>query len=182
MLTYLKKLYSVDLADYFSVGTSFRINQLLFFVSIGLAIACVMLYLKKRAISSLIKRFLRHEIFTEETAKTKAELGIKNQLFLRDVLDTGELASHVACVGRKKMTYEEFLKNAKKKKKDRAPEDDNARYYLPQENREQVRHIYERDSSSPVRLVLSLILLFAGFFALEALMPTILSFASGISF
>ena len=112
------KYFSVNLNDYSNIGIDFEINKLLFFVAIGLCAACIFINYYQGNISVLLKKLIRLEAFSEDKSKTLKEIGLADHKPTKNLIlkNTGIIKKVVAVVGRKTLTYEEYIALEKQKK------------------------------------------------------------------
>ena len=128
---FYNEFIDVNLADYENIGLNLPINQLLFFLTIGLCAAIIVIGRKQRAVSLILKKLIRKDCYTEENAKTLAELGLSGEDRVKKLLRSGAgyLKKTVLRVGARELTYEEYEallkaeKAAKANKKGKPHED-----------------------------------------------------------
>ena len=207
-MEFFKKIYtkyfSVNLKDYSNIGINFEINKFLLLIALGLCVACIFINYYQGNISLLLKKLSRLEAFSEEKSKTLKELGLQNhnptkRLILRD---SGVIKKVVCIVGRKRLTYEEYIaaekqKNKTKKRLVSKSDDENcsenqnqpktdeiidfskARIYIIPEMRDYAEHSL-KNGASPVRAALYCVMIFAFFAILIVSMPSILSLINSL--
>lgn len=214
-MNFFKKIYikyfSVNLNDYPNIKVDFEINKFLFFVALGLCFACFLINYYQLNISVLIKKLIRLEAFSEDKGKTLKELGLADHKPTKNLLlkNSGIIKKVVAVVGRKNLTYEEYIaaekqKKASKKKssfaidskennnsditaekstetKDTADEIDFsiAKLYIIPEMREYAEHSM-KNGSSHIKTALYCVLILVFFIALVLLMPSLLVLVNNI--
>ena len=121
-MEYLKKLYtkyiSVNLKDYIGGNVDIPINKILIFIALGLCVACVFINYNQSIISRLLKKLIRLDAFSEESSKTLKDLGLADHSFTKRLIlkNSGAIKKVLGVVGRKTMTYEEYIAFEKKKK------------------------------------------------------------------
>lgn len=120
-MDYLKKLYtkyfSVNLHDY-GIDVNFEINKFLFFIAIGLCVACVLINYYQRNTALLLKKLIRLDAFSEEQSKTLSELRLSDNKAVKALIlkNSGSVKKIVEVIGRKKVSYEEYITSEKQKK------------------------------------------------------------------
>ncbi len=193
------KYFSVNLNDYPNIDVNFEINKFLFFVALGLSVACIFINYYQSNVSLLLKKLIRLEAFSEEKSKTLKELGLQNHRPTENLIlrDSGIIKKVVCIVGRKRLTYEEYInaENQKKQAKKRLifkvdDESDNnneetshstesidfskTKLYILPEMRDYAEQSL-KNGSSPVKAVLYCVMIFAFSAVLIVSMPSILS-------
>ena len=114
----------LNLKDYPSIALDVEINKLLFFLAIGLCVACFILNYFQSNVSLFLRKLLRANAFSEENAKTLKDLGLNDNRVLAGLIkkDSGIIKKAVSVIGMKRLTYEEYRaaelerKRAKKKR------------------------------------------------------------------
>ena len=211
-MDYLKKLYtkyfSVNLKDY-NIDIDFEINKFIFFIAIGLCVACIFINYYQRNTSLVLKKLIRLDAFSEDSAKTLAELRLSENKAVKTLIlkNSGAIKKVIGVVGRKKLSYEEYLtieKQKKTKKKQstsvkkesentdtsdietRSKENNiaeldfsTAKVYILPEMREYAERAIRFDSS-PIKTALYCVMIFSFFMVLILTMPYILNAASGL--
>lgn len=211
-MDYLKKLYtkyfSVNLKDY-NIDIDFEINKFLFFIAIGLCVACIFINYYQRNTSLVLKKLIRLDAFSEDSAKTLAELRLSGNKAVKTLIlkNSGAIKKVIGVVGRKKLSYEEYLtiekqKKTKKKQSTSAKKESEntdtsdietrskenniaeldfstAMVYILPEMREYAKRAIRFDSS-PIKTALYCIMIFSFFMVLILTMPYILNAASGL--
>ena len=208
-MDYLKKLYakyfSVNLKDYSNINIDLEINQVLFFLALGLCAACIFINYYQGNISLLFKKLIRLEAFSEEKSNTLKDLGLKDHKPTKILLikNSGSIKRVINVVGRKRLTYEEFIESEKEKKQSKKhliskSSDENSAYdnnsrptktsenlqseidfetakiYIIPEMREYAEHAI-KSGTSPIKTALYCILICSFFVVLIISMPTILT-------
>ncbi len=116
--SFYNKYIELNLNDFFEIGFDFKINKVLFFAFLGIVIACIITNYVESGISVALKRLLRTETNSEDTAKTLAELGLKDSRCARLSLARrgGMTARLILVAGEKRPTYEEYIAEQKELK------------------------------------------------------------------
>lgn len=184
--TFITKYFLLDIKDYLPVDFSFRINEILLFLFVGIALACFAFEWMNGIRYRGVRALLRHDATSEEKAKTPKELGIAAQRsVLRALSEGGSLERLVSVVGKKKPTYEEYIaaEREKKRSKKRSEQEDvlQQRFYLSSDSVERARHIYEKSAPSLLHALFLLPLLLALYVAVALLMPSLLQVIASLT-
>lgn len=186
--TFFTKYFLLDIKDYLSTDFSLRINELLFFLFVGIALACLYAEWQSSIRYRGVRALLRHGAIGEEKAKTPRELGLSGQTaVLRALAEGGSLSHLVSAVGRHKPTYEEYLaaerqkrksKNKKEKGKKTAVQAESEHFYLPEDALDRAKRLYDKSAPSLLHALLMLPLLLAVYVGIALLMPSLLQLAA----
>ena len=108
---FYQKYIELNLADFFDIGFDFKINKVLFFAFLGIIVACIFTNYIESGISLTLKRLLRTESHSEQSAKTLSELGLKNSKCARLAIGmrSGMTARLIRASGERALTYEECI-------------------------------------------------------------------------
>lgn len=71
---FYNKYLSINLNDYSNIGIDLEISKILFCFLVGLIIATVIVNYRRASMILIIKKLLRHEVFSEDSAKSLSEL------------------------------------------------------------------------------------------------------------
>lgn len=205
------KYFSVNLNDYPNIGIDFEINKFLFFIALGLCAACIFINYYQGNISVLLKKLIRLEAFSEDKSKTLTDIGLADHKPTKNLIlkNSGIIKKVVAVVGRKTLTYEDYIAAEKQKKAAKrrlvskvdcdtqeisdseknssvnelssAEEIDFsvARLYIIPEMREYAEHSL-KSGTSPIKTALYCVLILAFFVALVLTMPSLLTLINNI--
>lgn len=178
---FYEKYFLVNLNDYFNLGFDLEISKILFCLLVGLIAATILIGYKRAAMITIIKKLMRHEIYSEEEAKTLGEMDI-NTLGTRLALNgSGRLSKIVLRAGEKQYTYEEYSALIKTKGfKEEKSNFDEARFYLSKENFTDAQKVLDIPSPSLINTILFCILLIAIYICIILIIPGLLSFISSI--
>ena len=197
------KYFSLNLNDYPNIGVDLEINKLLFFVFIGICVACFIINYNQSNIALLLKRLMRAEAFSEENSKTLGELGLADNKSVKNLIskDSGIIKKVVSVVGKRKMTYEEYIesenqrKAAKRMKNAPSAENsssdissegssfdnmDSVKLYIAPDMKDYAEHTFENNNGSIIKTALYCILIFAFYLALVFIMPSLLDAVNSI--
>ena len=180
----LKDLFLLNLNDYSNININFPI--IIFFFALTVAFSVVSFIINARNMHSvnLIKQLLRHEAYTEESAKTLSELKIKAGYLLKNMLSqkTGKLTSIVCRVGDTKMTYEQYMIASKQKGyKEEKIDFSSAKFYIPNERRENGKKMVDKDTSTRLKPILATIFLIAIFACIAIVTPDLLDYINRLA-
>ena len=121
-MEFLKNIYtkyiSVNLKDYIHPDLDFPINKVLIFVAIGLCIACIVINYTQSVTSRFLKKLIRLDAFSEDSSKTLKDLGLADHKQTQLIIsrNSGAVKRILGVVGRKKITYEEYVAAENRKK------------------------------------------------------------------
>ena len=183
MYGFYKNYISLNLKDYSGIGIDLEITKLLFAFFIGMIAATIVINYNRASTSLVIKKLLRHEALTEESAKTLSELSA-NLFGVKMLLKSnGRIKRIIKRVGQQEYTYEEYM--SRKKKKDKGVDSNcfkeekidfiSARFYISEDRITEANGIVDRSETSVINTVLFCILITAVFICLVFLMPEILN-------
>ena len=199
------KFFSLNLNDYANIGVNLEINKLLFFVFLGLCVACFIINYNQSVVALILKKLLRAEAHSEENAKTLSDLGLKESKTAKRLIlkNSGSISRIISVCGIKKLTYEEYIeaekqrklqkKNKNKISKNKEEGDSSnlsganiendvlsAKLYIPEDKKELAIRTYTNNSSSVIKTALYCVLLFAFYLALAFTMPSLLDAVNSI--
>ena len=197
----IKKFYEdyicLNLKDYPSIALDVEINKLLFFLAIGLCVACFILNYFQSNVSLFLRKLLRAEAFSEENAKTLKDLGLNDNRVLAGLIkkDSGIIKKAVSVIGMKRLTYEEYRaaelerKRTKKEKSgEKTPKDistveidlNEAKFYISDDKRSYAEHAYKNNNGSVIKTLLYSVLILAFYLLIVFLMPSLLTAVNSI--
>ena len=181
----IKEIYdryiNLNLKEYSNINVDFEINKFLIIVLFAIIIATVLINLKRTFITRLLNNLIRHEAFSEDSAKTLAELDLLNPVMKHIISESSQLSRLISRVGEVKMSYEEYLEKIKEKGyKEEKINFDEARFYIKEENLISAKDASANKSSSLLNTVLLCVLTFMVFVCLILLMPEILGIINNL--
>ena len=213
IMEFFKKIYtkyiSLNVKDYLGGNFDFQINKVLIFLAIGLCIACFFINYNQSVVSRLIKKLIRLDAFSEDSAKTLKDLGLTDHKPTKILIskNSGVTKRVLGVVGRKTLTYEEYIaaerakKEAKKarltKKNTKSTPDTTcendapaenfdveldfltARFFVIPDTREYAERYVRRDYS-PLKTAIYCVFIVLFFTALIITMPYLLKAARGM--
>ena len=136
-MKYIKEFFFLNLNQYENISTPFPIGMVSIALAIFMCIGAVYYYYYKNYTCALLRALKRHEAKDEESAKTLKELRLHTSYSIkRALLKQGKLSSLVKEVGKKQMSYEEYLKLGKKARKPEKADFEKARYYIPNDKKD----------------------------------------------
>lgn len=178
---FYNKYFLVNLNDYSNIKIDLEISKILFFLLVGIIIATVIVNYRRASMILIIKKLLRHEIFSEDSAKNLSELGIDNIGVRLALSSGGRLSGIVLRAGEKKYTYEEYSQLIKSKKfKEEKIDFSDARFYINKENLEDAQKIVDVPMPSIINTLLFCILLIAVYIFIILLIPELLTLINNI--
>ncbi len=181
MINLLKKYLSINLIDYENIAIDLEINKVLLFVLIGLLFATVISNIKRGMLIFTVKKLLRYEAISEESAKTLKDMRIDSFFVKRELSGETRLKKLVSYAGEEKLTYDEYIKQLKDKKyKEKKPDYSTLKLYISKENLDKAKHIESYNSVTVVNTILICLLYFIIFTCLIIIMPEILTLINNI--
>ena len=175
---FYNRVFNINLNDYPNIGISFPINKVLFAITVVICIACVFVEIQRKYTKDLVRKLMRHEAVSEESAKTLEELGLNSGFFIKRQLQSefsfaGRLIKRV---GQKEYTYEEYVELQKQKKQVKEKIDfQTARFYLNGKEELRRKHIIENYNPSILRTAMWCLLMLVLYICIALLVPEILS-------
>ena len=168
----LKDYFFLNLNYYFK-GFDFQINIFLLALSLGIAIASILVTVYKRNLSNIVRQLTRHGADSEANAKTLADLKIKPGFTVKSSLSKrGQLSAIVGMVGG--FPFEKKTEGKKEEKIDFST----ASFYI--KNSDRAARINEEKFPSYVNAILAAVLIIMITVIITLLMPEILTFITGI--
>lgn len=189
----------LNLKDYKNIGIDVEINKLILLFFGALIIGCIIVSINQMNLTLLIRKLMKIEAYTEESAKTLSELGLADNAGIKSLVNKndGRISKIIAVVGIKRQTYEEYMEAERKRKEARRlpPAErkavldslsvgeidaSNAKIYIPEDKKEYASYVYSSGNGSVVKTVLSCTLILVVAVAIILLMPTLLSLLNNI--
>lgn len=203
-MTFFQKIYrnyvSVKLSDYKGFNSDLQINKLLFFVFLGLAVACVIINYNNNAVSVLLKKLTRTGAFGADKSKKLSELGLGSSRAIKRVLraKSGVVKHLITEKSAIKLSYEEYtaLEKAKKsikgvskkEKKEKLSEIneklspsinfDTAEFYIPEDMKDASERFISDKSTTLTQGFIYALLVLVFYVGVMFLMPTLLTWIS----
>lgn len=173
--------FFLNLKDYPNINIDLEINVLLFFISVAICVAAVIITLYRSSLQKIIKQLSRLEAKDEASARTLKDIGLEKSIFIRMALSReGRLTRMIGRVGETKYTYEEYLALSKKKGfKHEKVDFSVAEFYIREERADEAKNIIENYGTSMYRTALYCVLVIALYVCLALFMPEILVFIDG---
>ncbi len=175
------KYLSINLNDYSNIGIDLEISKILFCFLVGLIIATVIVNYRRASMILIIKKLLRHEVFSEDSAKSLPELDA-NSLGVRLSLTSDKRTmSMVKRAGEKQYTYEEYSALIKSKDfKEEKIDFEEAKFYLDETSLEDAKKVVDVPAPSVINTLLFCVLLIAVYICLILLIPEILNLINNL--
>ena len=152
---FLKYYFSINLANYPHIGINFEINKILVLFLVGMIITIVVVNLRRDAISTFLKKLLRHKAFDEESAKTLDDIAYNTFLIKLSLSGGGRISKVVKRVGEKEYTYEEYSEAIKSKEfKEEKIDFSSAQFYICENALDEANRIAEMRNTSVLNTVL----------------------------
>ncbi len=177
---YINDFLLLDVSKYLKNAPSIKINLFIFAIALGLSIAAFVVSHHKIHTLRVIKQLLRHNIKSEQEAKTLGELRLNDSRALKRMLSqSGQLTDMVKMVGKKQYTYEEYIALQKKKElKEEKIDFSVARFYLAPEKVDKAKRMQETEKPSYIKTALACVLILAVAVCITLAMPEFLSLLS----
>ena len=177
-MDFYQKYFLINLNDYSNIGIDLEINKLLFIVTLAIILATLAISLIRSTMHIALKRMVRKEALSEDSAMTLDELGI-NSLALRLALSNdGILTKIIGRAGEKQYTYEEYIEYSKKKHKKEKTDFKSAKFYIRESAMDRAQSILDSNDTPILHTALFCVLIFAIFVVLTLMMPDILEFVN----
>lgn len=195
---FYEKYFELNLSDYPNIAVNFEINKVIAVLFLGLCVASVFISIRQSKISLLLRKLMRAEAYSTDTAKKLSELNLTGNRGIYSIITSsnGVISKLIAVVGQKRLTYEEYVALEKKKRDERKlppqerseptntsyefPGIDDIRVYIPESQRDYATHFYEMNTASPIKTALGCLFIIAIAVALILLMPSLLSALNNI--
>ena len=178
---FYNKYLSINLNDYSNIGIDLEISKILFCFLVGLIIATVIINYRRACMILIIKKLLRHEIVSEENAKTLSELDINSFGARLSLSSDKRLMSMVKRAGEKQYTYEEYSELIKSKNfKEEKIDFDEAKFYLNEDALDDAKKIVDVPAPSIINTILFYVLLVAIYICIILLIPEVLNLINNI--
>ena len=173
---FYQKYFLVNLNDYSNIGVDLEISKVLFYFLIGIIVATAIINYRRSAMITMIKKLLRHEIYSEDDAKTLTELNINNFGTRLALNGKGRLSGIVKRAGEKEYTYEEYSALIKSKNfKEEKINFEEAKFYLNKEKEEDAQRVLNVPAPTVINTLLFCILLIAVYICIIMIIPDILT-------
>ena len=168
----------INLKDYGFISFDFYINIFLFALCVCVCISSFYIEHQRGSMALMLKQLIRHNAFSEESAKSLMELGLLSSLSIKRSLSREtRLSKIVSRVGYKKLSYDEFMALSKEeRKKLNAVDFSTAKFYISPESSNEAKHVYETYQTSLVKTLLMCALVFLIYGALCAISSEVLEY------
>lgn len=178
LANFYKDYLSLNLNKYINIGFDLEINKIIFYISIGVMIASIILNYRKYCMIVFIKRLLRYEAINENKAKSIAKLGVKKNL-ASCAMSLNRVSRIVSSTEKIEYTYKEYSeliknRNYKEEKIDFSKD----KLYIKEDGIDEARSIAEYNYPTPFSTILFCLFIFATSVCIMFIMPTILNFLS----
>ena len=178
---FYEKYFLVNLNDYPNIGIDLEISKILFCLLVGLIIATVIIGYRRFAMITIIKKLMRHEIYSESDAKTLTELNIDSFGTRLSLKGKGRLSGIVKRAGEKEYTYEEYSALIKSKDfKEEKIDFSEAKFYLNKDNLIEAQKVLDVPTPSIINTSLFCVFLIAVYICIILIIPEILSLINNL--
>ncbi len=181
MLYYIEKFFNSNLNQYDKINIDFPIGLFIFLLIVTLCLTVFFIHFKKKYLQDVLFMLVRYEGIGEENSKTVSELFLNPTLMKLFVSYKGQFASFVKIAGRKKLSYEDYIKLTKEEKKKYDEVNFNtAKFYIPENQLDAVKNKIEKENVSIFSPVLVSVLFIVILILLIRFLPNILEFINSI--
>lgn len=199
---FYRKYIDIKLSDYKGFESELAITKLLFFVFLGLALASMFINYYNSTATLVLRKLTRTGSHGEEQAKKLSDIGLDSSRSVKWLLKTrsGALKRLIAVSGEKELTYEEYTALFKKKKHLRGLSKEEKRkklaeideklspkinfaeasFYIPTDKKDSADTFIADKSTTLTKGLISCAILFAAYIIIALVLPSILSWISGL--
>ncbi len=178
---FYNKYLSINLNDYSNIGIDLEISKILFCFLVGLIIVTVIINYRRASMILIIKKLLRHEVLSEDKAKTLSELDADNFGTRLSLRSDKRLLQVVKRAGEKQYTYEEYSALIKSKDfKEEKINFDEAKFYLNESTLDDAKKIVDVPAPSVVNTILFCVLLVAIYICIILIIPELLNLINNL--
>lgn len=172
--------FTIEAREYanftFDAAARTTVRNVILGFAIGILIAALYAFYQKNVPGKVIHALLRAEAFSEETAKTAAELGLDGKFFaLFELKHNAMLKKLVVCV-----CVRMGVPRKAENEADGGEEADGEAYYIPEELKYRAEVRYEKKGNGPVALIITVVLTAVLAILLIRLTPALLTVADHI--
>lgn len=178
----LKKAFEINLNDYENINFNLEINKVVLGASIALIIGIILFNTYRAKIRLVVMQLLRHEAYSEESAKTLAQLKIDKTFILKYLFKGNNILTKiVARVGEKRFTYEEYVALSKEERvKAELIDFEAAAFYIRDDKKEFALSIVDKYNTSITKTLLAILFVVSMCVCIISCMPGILNVLSNL--
>lgn len=173
----LASFFTIEAGNYknftFSAETASFVRNIILAMCAGILLAALCTMYQRYIPGGFIRALLRAEAFSEENAKTLAELGYEKNIFIRFELRFGTLLL-------KHLHFTDENNTAANENTKRSCPTQNARFYIPEELKYRAELRYDTKGSGPLQFIITVFLTGGIAVILIKTIPLILSFVDAI--
>ena len=179
-MKFIKDFFFLNFNQYENFGLYFPVGALLSLLCIASSFAIIFVTFYKKKTGLLCRRLLRYDAIGEDRAMTLGELKIANSFLLKGALlrGGGQLTYTVKRAGQVKLSYEEYIKESKKKAKNGNEQDktsfETERFYIDPERTDIAKKIVENSEISWIGSTVVAILFIAFWIVSAKFLPNLL--------
>ena len=178
---FYEKYFLLNLEDYPNFGISLEINKVMFFLVIGIIVAAFVINYNRNCAQQLVSKLMRHSAFDSDNAKTLGEMRITSFWTKHLLSSSARIKGIIKRSGEKIYTYDEYIAATKEKGyKEEKIDFETARFYIPEDKRDEATHIHEMKDTTLIGTILFALLMLALCVCLMFLMPEILPFLNNL--
>ena len=169
--------FNLNLTKYENIGVNIDISKLLLLIFIILCAVTFIINWHRGYMSLAIKQIFRHGAFGEAKAMTLKDLGLSSsRSIVRALKKDSRLSKIITRKGKKKYTYEEYMKLSKKDRGIDNFDIETAEFFVSEECMPLAKNIYDNYSPSLLKTIFLCVLYLIFFVSLTVIAPQILEF------
>lgn len=173
-MDFYKEYFLINLKDYKNIGFDLEIVKLLFIVAIAAVVAIIAINYIRYTRRILVKKLMRREALTEDSAVTLDEIELNHARYRRALDPYKKLSDIIGRVGEKEYTYDEYVELLKDENFSDEIDFKTARFYIRADEIDQANKINESSDALVLHTVMECAFIIAVFACLIFLMPSIL--------
>ena len=142
----------------------------------------------KRTLGRLVRRLIKSEALSADSAKTLDELGLTKSRAIRLFINKTTLSKAVRCreedefygIGKlegKEDAYKEYLRTPKKLRYKRDPQKDH--FYIPEEQKHRAAVRFDKKGTNPISILILAVVYIVIALIIVKILPALASFADG---
>ena len=178
----LKKAFEINLNDYENINFNLEINKVVLGASIALIIGIILFNTYRAKIRLVVMQLLRHEAYSEESAKTLAQLKIDKTFALKYLFKGNNILTKIVSrVGEKRFTYEDYVALSKEERVKAELIDFEAEaFYIRDDKKEFALSIVDKYNTSITKTLLAILFVVSICVCIISCMPGILNVLSNL--
>lgn len=174
-MEFYKEYFLINLKDYSNIGIDLEIVKLLLILALAAVVAIIAINYIRYTRRIIVKRLMRREAVSEESALTLDELDLNRARYRRALDPYKKLSDIVGRVGEKEYTYDEYVELLKDENFSDEIDFNTARFYIRPTENERAMKINDSSDALVLHTVMECAFIIAMFACLIFLMPSILN-------